>query len=143
MMITGAAIAQSGSLLWRYDKQRENCGTWKLDSSYYGEWSTVDTISNAPVKTKKRDWVYDMETEITSSQVDLVYYPCGRNPDYTTRQFRICKITGIRQQRYGVVKYKYIPPPKSEFQRALDSLLNKKMNGDSVVIRLQWDPRNK
>lgn len=155
-VIMGSSMSQTSGLLWRYDKQVEDCGTWVKDSMRYTDWVTVDTIATDAMKvilritqTEKRDWVYDKERQVRDIVTYDTWYPCGFEPGEKWRQYRICKFTGIKQERYRVQDHKYIPPPVSAYQRLEDSLLIKSgrkhkllfssdgfadIGGDSTVI---------
>jgi len=114
-----AQLSFGGSLV-------RDCGTWKTDTSY-SDWATIDTIGKRKISTTDRSWVYNNKEEPLQSnnQTTLVYCPCGC--PYTTRywQYRICKVTGIRQRRLKE-NYTHLipppPPPKTEYEKVVDSL---------------------
>ena len=99
-----------------------DCGTWEPQPDYYTEWESVDTLKKVPIKDTIRKWVYSPEKMQISNSVTLEYAPCGNGRPTTWEQQRICELTGIRQKRYRVRTYKYIPKPKTEFQKVVDSL---------------------
>lgn len=99
-----------------------DCGTWEPQPDYYTDWESVDTLKKIPIKDTIRKWVYSPEKMQISNMVTLEYAPCGNGRPTTWEQQRICELTGIRQKRYRVRAYKYIPKPKTEFQKVVDSL---------------------
>ena len=108
---------------------RMDCGTWK-DSVYYSEWTSVDTIGKRAINDK-REWVYNKEDESLNNNnlTTLVYCPCGCRYDSHWYQYRICRLTGIRQRRTKVQTWLYTPPPskpKTEYEKVVDSLKSHK-----------------
>lgn len=99
-----------------------NCGTWEPQPDYYTDWESVDTLKKIPIKDTIRKWVYSPEKMQVSNIQTLEYAPCGNGRATTWQQERICELTGIRQKRYRVRTYKYIPKPKTEYQKVVDSL---------------------
>jgi hypothetical protein len=99
-----------------------DCGTWEPQPDYYTDWESVDTLKKIPIKDTIRRWVYSPEKMQISNMVTLEYAPCGNGRPTTWEQQRICELTGIRQKRYRVRTYKYIPKPKTEYQKVVDSL---------------------
>lgn len=118
VLLSQAAKAQSfGGIGFNTD-----CGTWKAKPIYYTEWQSVDTLKKEPIKDTVRSWVYDKENLMVSNQSLAIYCQCGCGYDTKWQQYRVCQITGIRQVRYKVQPYEYIPKPKSDYERAVDSL---------------------
>ncbi len=106
-----------------------NCGTWVKDSLYYTDWLTADTLVKKPITDTVRRWIYndyEFVFRTNSSNLLLSYCPCGCGYDDRWMQQRVCAVTGIRQYRYRIQTFKYIPKPKSDYEKAVDSLLNKK-----------------
>ena len=101
---------------------KNDCGTWEANSDYYTNWKPVDTLFYKPIKDTVRKWIYDEERMQVSNMTTLEYAPCGNGRPTTWEQYRACQITGIRQVRYKVRSYKYIPKQKSEYQKLVDSL---------------------
>lgn len=101
---------------------RSDCGTWKAKPIYYTNWESVDTLKNKPIKDTIRKWVYDEERLQFSNMTTLEYNPCGSGKPITWEQYRVCQITGIRQRRYKIQPYEYIPKPKTDYQIVIDSL---------------------
>lgn len=99
-----------------------DCGTWEPQPDYYTEWESVDTLKKSQIKDTIRKWVYSPEKMQVSNMQTLEYAPCGNGRPTTWAQERICELTGIRQTRYRVRTYKYIPKPKTEYQKVVDSL---------------------
>ncbi len=99
-----------------------DCGTLKYvkDST---EWITIDTLRKYinPAILKDviehrydSDWVYSYEKQITETIVLAIHAPCKPLLSYS-EQYRICKITGIRQKIIRSEGYIYIPNPLSEY----------------------------
>ncbi len=112
-----------------YGQFYSNCGTWK-DKDTYGEWYGIDTISKKPISDTLRNWVYNPVDEALNQNVysNLVYCPCGCYSDDYWYQYRVCTLTGIKQRRLKTRSWTYtpLPPkPKTEYEKAIDSL-NKK-----------------
>ncbi len=95
------------------------CGTWIEDSTYLTSWEVIDTINFNPESDPA--WIMS-EWEVEYSEMTLLYCPCGCGYDTKRYMYRINK-KGIRQIRYEIATYKYIPKPKSDYERLLDSLL--------------------
>lgn len=122
MLLLCAVFCHGQLTLGRFN----DCGTWKTDTSY-SDWVTTDTVGKRKISTTDRSWVYnDKEEPLQSNnQMELAYCPCGC--PYTTRywQYRICKVTGIRQKRLKE-NYTHLipspPPPKTEYEKVVDSL---------------------
>lgn len=88
----------------------------------YTDWKTVDTLGKFQA-SEKRDWILDKERMLMGSGWQtLEYKPCGKQQSTTWEQYRICKITGIRQVRNRSQGYKYIPPPRTEYDSFVDSI---------------------
>lgn len=139
------------------------CGTWVADSMRYTEWETVDTISVEAekrnlrlTKTEQRDWIYGREIMDSRNWTYADWSPCGRGDTKMWRQYRLCRITGIRQVRTRYQTYHYVPPPISDYQKAEDSLkrktgwlppaerFNKNVTGDSILpIKASSDPESR
>ncbi len=102
-----------------------DCGTWEPKPIYYTEWETIDTIKGGNPESKWRKWAYSGEERFSNFINRQLFNPCGSGDDIKWIQFRICRITGIRQHRYKVQSYKYIPKPKSEYELVIDSLIKK------------------
>lgn len=99
-----------------------DCGTWEAQPDYYTEWKSVDTLVKKPIKDTVRSWVYDTEKMQVSNMTTLEWAPCGNGRPTTWEQYRVCQITGIRQVRYRIRSYKYIPKPKGDYEKAVDSM---------------------
>jgi len=98
-----------------------DCGVWEKDTTITTEWNTIDTLNyNVRGDTcwVSSGWEYDMK-----SSTYLVYCPCGCGRGTKRFQKRVCGL-GIIQQRWEITSYKYIPKPKSEFDKRVDSILN-------------------
>lgn len=94
-----------------------DCGTWVKDTVYVSNWVPLDTLGI--VLDEKREWVYDEEKFVSSPSVHAVYAPCGQgNPD-AYEMYRICAITGIKELRVRTITYKYIPKPKTDYQKII------------------------
>lgn len=100
------------------------CGEWKQLPAKYTEWVSIDTIKKKPVKAISRDWVYEKEKYVTKPTMTLAYFPCGNPENQVYTQRRVCKLTGIIQERSRIIGYDYIEPDKTEYQQAIDSLEN-------------------
>ena len=99
----------------------EDCGTWKIDSSYYIGWYNIDTINSNSDTT----WIYsEWKTEYKNYTL-TVYCPCGCGWNFKKYQRRVCGYSGIIQQRWQISVYKYIPKPKTEYEKLIDKLKNK------------------
>lgn len=96
------------------------CGTWEKQSDTYSDWIAIDTLGSKNITTKLRDWAYDDELALTNGVTLAVYDPCGVGSKPQWVQMRVCKITGIRQKRTRNQNYKYIEPPKSEYQKTVE-----------------------
>ena len=105
---------------------QDPCGTWKADSMYYTGWHDVDTLKNKPIRDTIRNWVYDEERRMYEKYRSWADCPCGCGFDRHWQQYRICQKTGIRQVRYKVQSYEYIPKPKNKYEKTIDSLSNYK-----------------
>ena len=79
----------------------------------------LDTIGI--VVDSARNWVYDEEKKIQSLWSTLEYAPCGNGRPIRYSQKRVCSINGIIEERYRIVKYKYIPRPKSDFEKVIEA----------------------
>lgn len=121
--ILSSVFSMNAQFSFNFDEY--DCGTWKAKPIYYTEWQSVDTLKKKPIKDTVRNWVYDDEKMMVTNQVLTIYCPCGCGYDTKWQQYRVCQITGIRQVRYKVQSYEYIPKPKSEYKKAIDSLLNR------------------
>jgi hypothetical protein len=99
-----------------------NCGTWKALPIYYTNWESMDTLKKKNIKDTIRKWVYDEERLQFSNTTTLEYNPCGSGKPIIWEQYRVCQITGIRQRRYKIQPYEYIPKTKSDYERTVDSL---------------------
>lgn len=99
-----------------------DCGTWQPQPAYYTEWKTIDTILKSPIKNNIRSWVNSDEKLLVSNMTTMEYAPCGNGRPTRYIQYRICKITGIQQTRTKIIEYKYIPKPKTEYEKTVDSL---------------------
>lgn len=104
----------------------QNCGTWK-DTVTYSDWVNIDTLSKQPIKDTLREWVYDEYDEPleSNSYNYAVYCPCGCMWDSNWWQYRVCKLTGIKQRRLKTQSWTMIPPPpkpKTEYEKTIDSL---------------------
>jgi hypothetical protein len=100
------------------------CGTYEPAKETISDWVTVDTMGTFK-PSDKRIWVYDKEMEpiVTGHWQTLEYSPCGKAPwDRTWETYRICRITGIRQKKTRTQGWKYIEPPKTEYDCLVDSL---------------------
>lgn len=94
-----------------------DCGTWEQDTTYVTEWTAVDTLGD--VLTDARDWVYDEERYKIDLTVTADFAPCGRGTPDIYETIRICSITGIRERKQRVITYRYIPKPKTPYQKAI------------------------
>lgn len=99
--------------------------SWVLKSTHYTQWETIDTISKKPIKDNKRDWyAYRIDDDVdTSSSLPLINYsPFTKNKKATRKfeEFRICKITGIRQHKYLVQEFELVA--KKRYEVIIDSL---------------------
>ena len=106
--------------------QISDCGTVK-DTIVYSEWQSVDTLIKRPIKDTVRNWVYNEKDEPfeSNSYNYLVYCPCGCLWDKNWFQYRVCKLTGIRQRRIKTQSFTRIlppPKPKTEYEKTIDSL---------------------
>jgi hypothetical protein len=119
--ITGTTADGKGPLPFIF---QSDCGYWVEDSLIYSEWKTTKIIlqNNGIIKN---DWVYDEIRSIETNGTLSVYYPCGCGHEKVMYQDRVCKNTGVLQRRDVIQKYKYIPKPKNNFQKTLDSLSKK------------------
>ncbi len=97
----------------------DDCGTWKALPEKLTRWIAIDTVSM--VIDTARNWVHDQEELMVSNMVTLEYAPCGKGTPTRYRQQRICAINGIIQERFRIIRYKYIPKPKSEFEKVIES----------------------
>lgn len=100
------------------------CGTWVANPTYYTDWQSIDTLLSKPIKDTARNWVYNEEKMVISSIATLQFCPCGCGDDTRWEQYRVCKITGIRQVRFKIQSYDYKPKPKTEYKMAIDSILS-------------------
>lgn len=108
------------------------CGTWEKQPQQITEWVTVDTLGKKEQFDTARHWVYDEEKPVApSGWTDAVYRPCGFGSDEQYQQFRVCSLTGIRQKRARYIPYKYVEPPRTEYQRVEDSLYAAAIPGTS------------
>ena len=114
-----AQLSLGGSL-------RRDCGTWVTDTSY-STWEPIDTLGKRRIADTIRLWVYDVKDEPlpSNNMISLVYCPCGCPFSNNYWQYRICRITGIRQKRLKENYHHLIPPPKpakTEYEKVVDSL---------------------
>lgn len=132
-----------GDNLLRFDGNTEglnlftqpDCGT-PVPYETKSSWETVDTLGDYYKSIKYRSpgsyrqiegirWVYD-EVKIDWSPITyLVNRPPCYGSSTTYIQFRICKITGIRQKQTTVKGTRYEPKPKSEYEQTVDKFLTK------------------
>lgn len=119
MLLLSVVSTKAQSFSFGFDN---DCGTWEAKPTYYTDWQNVDTLKNKPIKDTVRNWIYDAEKMVVSNMTTLAYCPCGCGYDTKWQQYRVCQITGIRQLRYKIQSYEYKPKPKSDYQRAVDSL---------------------
>ena len=98
---------------------RIECGTWEAMPEEFTDWIAIDTVSI--VMDTARSWVDDQEKLMVSSMDTADYAPCGKGTPTRYRQQRICAINGIIQERFRIIRYKYIPKPKSEFEKVIES----------------------
>lgn len=100
-------------------KPWRDCGTWEAMPEEFTDWISIDTIST--VIDTARNWVDDQEDLVVSNMVTLEYAPCGKGTPTQYRQRRICAINGIIQERFRIIRYRYIPKPKSDFEKIIES----------------------
>ncbi|HRQ17691.1 MAG TPA: hypothetical protein PL085_11485 [Agriterribacter sp.] len=126
-----------------------DCGT-PVSYENISEWKTVDTLGNYFTASEvgyrlyfiggtkmiindegkwvkdERDWVEDeWRSDIFNNSTTLEYNPCKTiSSNYT--QYRIHKITGIRQKRTKVKGTRYEPNPKSEYEKTVEALTKQK-----------------
>jgi hypothetical protein len=101
--------------------EEPECGTWEKDEPQYLEWKDAGKIGNRP-DSGQRDWVESEPKAREVNYMPAVYYPCGNPQAIIYDQYRVCCITGIQQHRTIIEGYKYIPKPKSEYQKAVEAL---------------------
>lgn len=101
-----------------------DCGILKSDVKV-SDWETVDTLGKRDI-AEQRDWVESEWHDVTPPWRSLAL--CYHDPDIY-QQFRICRLTGIKQRRTKVRRYWYEDPPLTEFQ-----LLEKEFQGDLEMI---------
>lgn len=105
-------------------KNESNCGEWVYQETQFFPWSAIDTLFE--VTTDKRDWYHDeIKPLFDNSLTHLVHYPCGKNPSASYTQKRICKITGIIEERLIIERYRYEPKEKNMFDQIKDQFKQK------------------
>ena len=103
------------------------CGTWVTDTLITTEWKTIDTLGT--VQGKFRVWAYDEWEYKTSNITPAVYCPCGCGYPTIWTQKRICVNSGIRQSREKKRMYRYVPPPESDYDKAIKKFYKLQTSG--------------
>lgn len=102
-----------------------DCGTWEPKKIEYTQWENIDTLRKGTIKDTVRDWVYGEKEFLQRNTTTAEYRPCGGyGYPLIWEQFRVCRITGIRQSRREIQEYAYIPKPKTPYQQIIDSIKN-------------------
>jgi hypothetical protein len=113
------SFSYSQDILEQYFDSISDCGYWEVDSISTTNWVTEDTINYCDTCNDK--WTYSKWKVINSNVVYLVYCPCGCGYPTEKYQYRINE-RGIRQKRYEITTYKYIPKPKTDYEQKLESI---------------------
>ena len=98
-----------------------DCGHWEIDSFIMTSWKTTDTINYNP--NADTTWVCSNWQVEFKNYTTLAFCPCGCGYDTVRYMDRINSV-GIRQRRFEIIKYKYYPKPKSEYEQKLEDVLN-------------------
>ena len=97
-----------------------DCGHWETSSVQMTDWQLEDTIpfnSWGDTTWIESEWRY-----INTNIIHPVYRPCKL--DIEKYQERISG-RRIRQIRYEITSYKYIPKPETEYQKKLREIRGK------------------
>lgn len=120
IVLLSAIYCQAQIVEWPWGRP---CGTWQPQPEDTTAWQTVDTLGRKDHFGEERNWVFDKWKMVPNERwTNLDYTPCGAGYPEILEQYRVCSLTGIRQRRERITRYKYIEPPKSEYERVTDSL---------------------
>ncbi len=114
------------------------CGTWTAKPDSITPWAPKDTLG--VVKTDKREWVQEKEWNYPPlGPSKTVYCPCGCPDDIIRTQKRVCRLTGIIQERRKITAYTYTPPPLSTYEQVVDSIKRANTPPDTASRVIAFD----
>lgn len=99
-----------------------DCGKWVKDKVTITSWETLDTLNYKSFESK--DYINSLWKEDPSKEVYAVYCPCGCGWETKRIQYRANR-QGIRQVRYEITSYKYIPKPLTKYDSIINFIKNK------------------
>jgi hypothetical protein len=120
LTLSVSVVAQVNSL--DFEGINTDCGTWVKDSVEVTPWQTIDTINYDP--SASEEWVYSNWVTSPSYLTTLVYCPCGCG-DPTYRDCYRINLRGIRQRQTEITFYKYVPKPKTGYEKTVEKVLER------------------
>lgn len=95
-------------------------GEWMPQAPICGDWQNIDTLQSGKPFTGKHEWIEDDLRPIASEPSPYAYRtPCSSPTAERYSQRRVCRITGVVQERTVRIEYHFVT---TEYKNVVERL---------------------